>query len=145
MSTPTNTQLYEKAKIIITKTYGSKTSAYRSMAIVKQYKRMGGTYKKNDNTKPEGTSRWLKEKWIQVIPFLTYKQEKPCGSSHRRKHACRPSVRISKNTPITIQEVVIKHGKKKTKQLASKKKQNSEKSRVHWVKGKLTKTNKKYP
>jgi len=140
MSTPTNIKLYEKATGVVTKTYGTKTSAYRSMAIVRQYKQMGGTYKKNANTKPQGVSRWLKEQWIQVIPFIDHKQKIPCGSSRRRKHACRPSLRISKSTPITIQEVIKKHGKQKIKQLASKKKANTEKSRVNWVKGKIKKT-----
>lgn len=139
MSTPTNEKLYEKAKSIITQTYGTKTSAYRSMAIVKQYKKMGGKYKKKNTTKPKGVSRWLNEKWIQVIPFLDHQQKIPCGSSRRRKHACRPSVRISKSTPITIQEVINKHGKQKTKQLANNKKKNTEKSRVNWVKGNIKK------
>ena len=37
--------LYRKAVKKVTQSYGTQTSAYRSMAIVKAYKAMGGKYK----------------------------------------------------------------------------------------------------
>jgi len=52
----------------------------------------------------------------------------------RRKHACRPLVRVdAKKTPPTIQELLKKHGKDKMLQLARTKKQyGSEKVRLNW-------------
>ena len=122
--------LYRKAIDKVTRVYGKQTSAYRSMSIVKTYKSMGGKYKAS---KPKtGTIRWLKEQWIQVLPYILKKEIKKCGSSDRRKHACRPLKRISKNTPITINEAVQLHGKKVVAQLARKKRQGSTKVRVNW-------------
>jgi hypothetical protein len=117
-----DTKLYEKAKHIVTKQYGSNTSAYRSMAIVKKYKQLGGKYKKNKKKDNGGISRWLNEKWIQVHQYLKNGSHVKCGSSNRRAHACRPSIRVSKKTPLTIQEVVRKHGRKKVLDFTSLKK-----------------------
>ena len=141
MPNPKNKALYEKAKKLITKTYGTTTSAYRSMAIVKQYKKMGGTYISKPNLKSEknGLVRWLTEKWIQISPYVKDGTKVKCGSKNRRTHACRPLKRVSKSTPITVQEVIQKHGLKKTKQLVSIKKQNSQKYRVNWVDGRVIK------
>ena len=125
-----NPILYRKAVNKVSKIYGTQTSAYRSMSIVKTYKNMGGKYKAS---KPKtGTTRWLEEQWIQVLPYIFNKELKPCGSSDRRKHACRPLKRVSKNTPVTVNEAVKLHGKTKVAQLARKKRQGSTKVRVHW-------------
>ena len=133
-----NPRLYKRAYETITKTYGTQTSAYRSMAIVKEYKRLGGKYKKASK-KPsadEGLQRWLKERWIVVTPYLLEGKVIPCGApvGQRRKHACRPLVRVdAKKTPPTIQELLKKHGKDKMLQLARTKKQyGSEKVRLNW-------------
>lgn len=102
--------LYRKAYREITKTYGSTTSAYRSMAIVKRYKELGGKYTGRKKSSTKGTTRWLKERWIQVVPFVTSGKVVACGASDRRKHACRPLKRVSKKTPVTVSEVVKAHG-----------------------------------
>jgi hypothetical protein len=134
MAEPTNKALYERAKKEIDKIYGTKTSAYRSMAIVKKYKEMGGTYSGNKST--SGTSQWLKEKWVKVNDYINGKSV-PCGYNDRNKHACRPSLRINSKTPITIQEVLKKHGKAKTLELAKAKQKDASKTRVNWVDGKI--------
>ena len=125
-----NPTIYRRAVRKVTESYGTRSSAYRSMAIVKTYKGMGGTYKKPTNTSV-GTTRWLKEKWIQVLPYLLNGQVKPCGSSHRRKHACRPLVRVSTDTPITINETIRRHGKQHVRRLAQRKRGGA--SRVRWA------------
>ena len=130
-----NPVLYRKAVKKVTQSYGTQTSAYRSMAIVKAYKAMGGKYK-NRKTKT-GTTRWLKERWIQIIPYLLHNEIRACGSSDRRKHACRPFVRVSKDTPITVKEIVKLHGKNGAKKIAMHKKPNSEKVRINWKRGKI--------
>lgn len=125
--------LYRKAFNKVSQVYGKQTSAYRSMSIVKTYKNMGSKYKAS---KPKtDTTRWLKEQWIQVLPYILKKKIKKCGSSDRRKHACRPLKRISINTPITVNDAVKLHGKKTVTQLAMKKRQGSTKVRVNWKKG----------
>jgi len=106
----TNPLLYRKAYNAITRKYGTTTSAYRSMAIVKRYKELGGKYR-GKKTPSRGTTRWLKERWIQVVPFVTLGVVIPCGASNRRKHACRPLRRVSKKTPITVSEAVNRHGR----------------------------------
>jgi hypothetical protein len=135
---PLNKQKYATAKRYVDKIYGPKTSAYKSMALVKKYKDLGGTYSKpNKYEIKTGVKRWLREKWIQVTPFINDNKKIPCGSSKRREHACRPSIRISKKTPITIQELINMHGIKKMKELSRMKMKNSEKIRIVWKNGKI--------
>jgi hypothetical protein len=51
--------------------------------------------------------------------------------------ACRPSIRATKDTPITIQECIEKHGKKKILELAKHKEKNPD-SRINWVSGTIS-------
>lgn len=84
-----NPTLYEKAKQIADKVY-KKASAYKSGFIVKKYKELGGTY--SDDNKPKDLKRWFREKWIDIggeNPYPVY----------------RPTKRISKKTPLTIDEI----------------------------------------
>lgn len=133
-----NPRLYKRAYDTVTKRYGTQTSAYRSMAIVTEYKRLGGQYKpRRGSESNDGLKRWLKERWIVVTPYLLENKVIPCGAQQRRKHACRPLVRVSAQTPPTIQEVLNKHGKDKLLQLArTKKRYGSEKVRLNWLKAK---------
>jgi hypothetical protein len=83
-----NPALYEKAKKIIYKKY-EKPSAYRSGALVKLYKEMGGTY--TEDKKPKNLKRWFKENW-QDIAGLDYP-------------VYRPTKRVDKNTPLLPHEI----------------------------------------
>ena len=125
-----NPVLYRKAYKEITKTYGSTTSAYRSMAIVKRYKELGGKYTGRKKS-AKGTTRWLEERWIQVVPFVTLGKVVSCGASNRRKHACRPLKRVSKKTPVTVSEVVKAHGRPAVVQFAKLKKR-TDPVRLNW-------------
>lgn len=65
-----NPNLYRRAHARVTDTYGPKSSAYRSMAIVKTYKAMGGKYRRRRTTDPakakakaKGGSRWFRICW----------------------------------------------------------------------------------
>ena len=143
MPTPQDPKLYAKAKRMANKVYGDKTSAYKSMFIVKTYKGLGGTYSGSKPT-TKGTKRWLNEEWIAVKPFVEHGKKVPCGvSDRRRKHACRPSKRVNKKTPITIQETIRKHGKPVVSSLASKKQKGTEQYRVRWDLGTWSKTSTK--
>ena len=132
-----NPNLYLKAKKEADEKFDEKTSAYKSMWIVKRYKELGGEYISDKKEKGE-TTRWLEEKWIQVIPFVTKNEEIECGSSIRQKKACRPLVRVDKKTPITMDEVIKKHGKEKVIELAKEKNKDMS-GRLDWKQGKFNK------
>ena len=119
--------IYRKAKQKADSVY-KRHSAYKSMFIQKTYQDMGGKYRGKKNTK--GVSRWNKEKWIQVVPFLLEGKRIACGEGESGK-GCRPSVRVDKDTPMTIQELVKKHGKKALVDLAQKKRADMDR-RVNW-------------
>ena len=133
-----NKSLYTKAKKKADEKYGKKTSAYKSMYIVSQYKKMGGRYtgKKKETS---GTTRWNKEKWVQVVPYIKSNGKKKivCGSRNKMNKACRPTRKLS-GTPITLQESIKKLGKKKVLEIAQKKNKDMSK-RVYWKTGKIKK------
>ena len=95
MPTPTNPELYNKAKEIADKTY-KKSSAYKSGFIVKKYKELGGGYV--DDNKPKNLKRWNKEMWKDIggLNYPVY----------------RPTIRISKKTPLLASEIDTKNLKK---------------------------------
>jgi len=84
-----NPELYEKAKQIADEKY-KKPSAYKSGFIVKKYKELGGTYSgtKNDN---KGIGRWFKEDWKDI--------------GNKEYPVYRPTKRITKDTPLTPQQI----------------------------------------
>jgi hypothetical protein len=100
--TPSDPKLYKKVKKHINTIY-LKNSAYRSMAYIKEYKRRGGQFV-NDG-KAQNLKRWQKEKWKDVNPNAT-KKSYP---------VYRPTVRVSKKTPTTVQEISIYELKKQSK------------------------------
>jgi hypothetical protein len=78
---------YNKAKALADKTYGKKTSAYKSGYIVQQYKKFGGKYDAKKQS-DKGLKSWFdKESWIDVEMYLKGKT-KPCGDS--KIALCRP-------------------------------------------------------
>ena len=95
MPTPLNLELYNKAKEIANKIY-KKSSAYKSGFIVKKYKELGGTYL--DDNKPKNLKRWYEEKWKDVggLEYPVY----------------RPTKRINKATPLTVNEISSSNLKK---------------------------------
>jgi hypothetical protein len=92
MPIPKDPKLYERAR---RETYAKyKTpSAYRSGALVKLYKQLGGTYA--DDGHEATLKRWFKEKWQDVNPFKN-KNSYP---------VYRPTVRVNARTPLTVNEV----------------------------------------
>jgi len=85
---PLNKKLYERAKAIVYPKY-KKPSAYRSGAVVKMYKDMGGKFKDNEGGRP--LARWFKEEWKDV--------------GNKEYPVFRPTKRISKDTPLTAKEI----------------------------------------
>lgn len=92
-----NPELYEKVKKIVNQQY-SKPSAYRSGAYIKLYKKMGGEFEDEPDDKTidgKPLKRWMMEGWRDINPLKT-------ESSYP---VFRPTKRISKKTPLTVQEV----------------------------------------
>jgi hypothetical protein len=99
--TPSDLNLYEKVKIHINKIY-SKPSAYRSMAYIKEYKKLGGKF--ITDSKPRNLTRWMQEKWQDINPTKT----------KRSYPVYRPTVRVNNKTPITANEISISELKKQS-------------------------------
>lgn len=102
---PANQKLYNSIKQKI-KRKMVWPSIYASSALVREYKKAGGQYIGSKHTKG-GLSRWYSEKWTDVCTM------KPCGRhtfSTRKYPKCRPAIRVSKETPITIDEIKQKFG-----------------------------------
>ena len=89
---PKNKKLYEDVKRLADKIY-DRHSAYKSGFIVKKYKEMGGEY--IGSKKDTNLDRWFKEEWKDVNPNKT-KSSYP---------VYRPTKRINKKTPLTIDEI----------------------------------------
>jgi hypothetical protein len=81
-------KLYQEVKLDADKIY-KKSSAYKSGWIVKEYKKRGGKYG-NDN-KPKNLKRWFKEEWVDF--------------GNRDYPVYRPTKRITKDTPLTVNEI----------------------------------------
>ena len=88
MPIPKDKILYNKVKKDADKIY-KKSSAYKSGYIVKTYKKLGGEYL--DDNKPKNLQRWFKEDWIDV--------------GNKDYPVYRPTKRINKNTPLTLNEI----------------------------------------
>lgn len=84
---PTNKKLYEKAKEIVYPQY-KKPSAYRSGAVIKKYKELGGRFKDDGERK---LRTWFKEEWKDI--------------GNNEYPVFRPTKRITKNTPLTPDEI----------------------------------------
>jgi len=119
--------LYKQAKKKADETY-ERHSAYKSMYIQKVYKDLGGRYK---GKRKDSTTKWNKEQWIQVIPFLSDGKKIACGEDNKKTKVCRPMKRIDSKTPITLPELLKLHSKKDLLALARKKNKDMDK-RVFW-------------
>jgi hypothetical protein len=103
MPLPTDETLYDEAKNFIYSKY-KKNSAFRSGAVVKEYKQQfAEKYGKdtppysNDN-KPKKLKRWFEEKWIDVNPLLNFKNADAYP-------LFRPTNYVNKDTPTLFQEI----------------------------------------
>jgi hypothetical protein len=98
---PSKPALYSRVKSEAKRKFKIFPSAYASAWIVKEYKKRGGTYT-GKKSKRKGIARWMREKW-------TTQDGSPCGSKKfKGVKKCRPTVRISKETPVTWQELKAK-------------------------------------
>ena len=121
MSVPIDRELYnkmvEKAKLQFPNAF---PSAYASAWIVRQYKKYGGEYR----TEGGSLDDWFREGWVDVVPLLKEGKVVLCGKGEGS--ACRPTKRINKSTPITLQELLELHSVKDILKFAEQKRENME-------------------
>jgi len=98
MAIPKNKELYEKVKNMADKIY-KKSSAYKSGYIVKKYKELGGEY--IDDKKQKNLKRWFSEKWEDI--------------GNKEYPVFRPTRRVNKKTPLTVDEIDKKQLKEQIK------------------------------
>ena len=102
--------IYMKAKEIVYKQY-ERPSVYRSMALVKKYKDMGGRLE--DEKSGGGTRKWLVERWVNLTPYaenLTSDRfQYKCGERAPRQKGpsvCRPTSEVKKYSKAQIRRAV---------------------------------------
>lgn len=98
-----NKTLYEEVKKQIKSGIkGRRWGAYDSGRLVQMYKQLGGKYSESKKETP--LQRWYKEKWINACKWP---QVVPCGRSDmtNKMAYCRPSIKVTKNTPKTVQSL----------------------------------------
>jgi len=88
MPIPKDKELYKFVKKIADETY-KKSSAYKSGYITKLYKSLSGEY--IDDNKEKKLKRWFKEKWQDI--------------GNEEYPVFRPTIRINKDTPLTVNEI----------------------------------------
>lgn len=91
-------------------------------------------YVVNRPTKTPSLTRWFKEEWIQVRPYLKNKSIVACGEPTKTKgKACRPLRKVAKSTPMTLPEMLKKISKAAIMKEVIKKEKNPN-YRMQWSK-----------
>lgn len=97
--------IYEKAKKEVYADF-EKPSAYRSMAVIKKYKELGGRV--DESKSKGGTKKWLDEKWKNLTPYVeglvpSVAKAPVCGSRHPKQKGpsiCRPTIKKKDTTSL---------------------------------------------
>ena len=83
---------------------------------------------KRDSAPSRGSnlSRWYREKWVNVCEMDESGDFAPCGRSRAKLRAkdypyCRPTYRMDQGTPMTVSEIVEKHGVEEIHRLCDQK------------------------
>jgi hypothetical protein len=106
-SKPANQREYDKAVAVVKGRVARWPSAYASGQVVVEYKRAMAALGRPAYTpmsppaKTGALARWFAEKWTDI------RTGKPCGAVSRRGYypTCRPAVRVTAATPVTIGEL----------------------------------------
>jgi hypothetical protein len=104
MSKYLDKSIYDKAKKEVHSDF-AKHSAYRSMAIIKKYKELGGRI--DESKSKRGTEKWLEEKWVNLTPYVeglvNSKRAYVCGKKHPEQKGpsiCRPTIKKKGTTSL---------------------------------------------
>ena len=98
---PIDRALYARVKAEAKRRFKKWPSAYGSGWLVREYKRRGGRY--SGSKRGHGVDDWFAERWVDSC----HPKRVPCGRQQRgRKFPyCRPTVRVSKQTPKLLTEM----------------------------------------
>ena len=113
---PTDQKVYDAVVAKVKAAVQKWPSAYASGMVVKEYKRVMAELGRAPYLEAKGTekkktvddtplARWYKEMWVDIATG------KPCGAVRGLGPGagyyptCRPSVRVSANTPVTVGEL----------------------------------------
>lgn len=104
---PLDKKLYEQVKMRAKTKFKVYPSIYANSWLVKEYKRLGGTYS-GKKPKDTGLTRWYDEMWINVCELPKIVR---CGRTNvpieiwmEKYPYCRPYYKITKQTPKTVSE-----------------------------------------
>jgi hypothetical protein len=114
---PSDKKLYDQVKKEADAKFLAPTSVYKSAWIVREYKKRNGTFEdsKDEN---KGLLRWFKEKWVDLNRPGEACGRKSSKDSSTKYPLCRPTIKVTKDTPKLAQEIDAR-----TIQLANKGKQ----------------------
>ncbi len=103
---------------------------YKDAYIIKKYISHGGTINDNayDNDYFMRVINFIGEKWIDVDRYINDMHICDIEDLQNAKNI-RPMTRISVSTPITINEIIKMHGKRKVEEIL---KQKNETNRIIW-------------
>lgn len=109
---------------------------YKDAYIIKEYIANRGTFDKETTEHPyfKKIVVFLAENWVDVMKFL---EDHHITDLTELQHAqiVRPLLRINDDTPITINELLKLHSKKKLLELCNNKITNN--SNINWKSGKI--------
>ena len=116
--------IYKKAKAEVDKDF-RKHSAYKSMALVKIYKKLGGRL---SDSSSNGTGRWMKEKWLNLAPYAEgsikdISKSPACGTKGKKQKGpsiCRASKKVNSKTPKPLVKDLSKSQVKKAYEIKRK-------------------------
>ena len=118
---PKDKELWAKVQEMAKSTFREHPTAYSNAWAVRRYRKLGGDWE----TEGGDLGNWFKEGWVDVVPLLKEGNVVKCGEGDGGK-ACRPTKRINKSTPITIQELLEIHSVKDLLKFAERKANNME-------------------
>jgi len=120
---------YIKTRNYIRQKY-PKSSLYRSIKLIEEFKRRGYYFKDNKEVKSE-INEWFENRWVNLKSYLDYKDGlidkkdiKKCGDKSMLElghSSCRPLYNKHEDNTKTADELIKKHGIKKLREFMNKK------------------------
>ena len=105
------------------KTSRKKSKSRRKSKSKKKSKSRRKSKSRKSKSRSGGLTRWFEEKWVNVCKKRNGKYVS-CGrkkASGKKYPYCRPLKRVNSRTPMTVGEMIKKHGKSKIKKMCKKK------------------------
>tara|TARA_B100000401_G_scaffold433598_1_gene372460 strand:+ start:476 stop:898 length:423 start_codon:yes stop_codon:yes gene_type:complete len=112
------------------KTCRKSKSRKKSKSRRKSKSRKKSKSRRKSKSRSGGLTRWFGEKWVNVCKKRNGKYVS-CGrkkASGKKYPYCRPLKRVNSKTPMTVGEMIKKHGKSKIKKMCKKKSKKKRKT-----------------